>query len=476
MRLFKNHPLASVLSASSLLLLAASASAQMNDPLPNPIDPENGLIVVSFDEFATLPDIDGETARMMLLSDEPATERLFVNDMRGPLYTVSYDGSDVTLYLDINAPEWDIDVQYGGRERGFQSFVLHPDFGEQGAAGYGHFYTFSDVTDTEPEPDFVPGGGADTHDTVLHRWVANDPSAPTYDGSAPVEMMRFEQPFANHNGGLLAFNPLVSEGDDDYGILYISSADGGSGGDPLNLGLDLSSNYGKLLRIDPLGDNSDNGHYGIPADNPFVDEDGVRPEIYAYGMRNPQRFGWDPDNGNLFLADIGQNMIEKVSLVPRGGNLGWRDWEGSFQFVGQGQISMDSPRSDSSVVYPVVEYTRFDPLMQSRAAVTGVHVYREGEIEPMLDRVFFGDFVTGEILHFDADDLPQGGNEGISRLLLDDGSGEPKTLLQVIQAKNDEQGQAQVDRTDLRFGTGPDNQFFILNKHDGVIRLLKPQS
>lgn len=473
MRSLINYPLVTALSASSLLLLAASASAQINDPLPAPIDQESGLIVVSFDEFASLPDIEGEAARPMLLREEPTTERLFVNDMRGPLYSVSYDGSEVMLYLDINAPEWGIDVQYSTRERGVQSFAFHPDFGRSGAPGYGHFYTWSDVTDTQPEPDFVPNGGADTHDTVLHRWVASNPAAPTYDGEAPVEMMRFEQPFANHNGGLLAFNPLVSEGDDDYGVLYISSADGGSGGDPLNLGLDLSSNFSKLLRIDPMGDNSDNGRYGIPADNPFVGEDGVRPEIYAYGMRNPQRFGWDPDNGNLFLADIGQNMIEKVSLVPRGGNLGWRDWEGSFQFVGQGQISMDSPRSDSSVVYPVVEYTRFDPLMQSRAAVTGVHVYREGEIEAMLDRVFFGDMVTGEILHFDADNLPQGGNEGISRLLLDDGSGEPRTLLQVIQDKNAEQGRAPAARADMRFGTGTDNQFFILNKHDGVIRLLK---
>lgn len=472
MHVFNAQPLVTALSATSLLLLAASTSAQINDPLPANIDADRGLIVVTFEEFASLPEVDGEAARPMLLVDEPRTQRLFVNDMTGPLYTIDYAGNDVTLYLDINAPEWGVGVQSGGRERGFQSFALHPDFGRAGAPGYGHFYTWSDVVDTEPEPDFVPDGGVNTHDTVLHQWVASDPSAPTYDGSAPVELMRFEQPFANHNGGLLAFNPLAGQGDDDYGMLYIGSADGGSGGDPLNLALNLGSNYGKLLRIDPLGDNSDNGRYGIPADNPFVNEDDVRPEIYAYGMRNPQRFGWDPDNGNLFLADIGQNMVEKISLVPRGGNLGWRDWEGSFRFIGQGQITTDNPRHDTEVVYPVAEYTRFDPLMQSRAAVTGVVVYREGDIDAMRDRVFFGDFVTGEILHFDADNLPGGGNEGISRLLLDDGSGEPKTLLQLVQEKNAEQGRNPADRTDLRFGTGPDNQVFILNKHDGVIRRL----
>jgi len=459
---------------AALLALGTAALAQTtNNPFPAPIETEDGLIVVDVVDFATVPDSDGEAARMMLLVDEPGTGRLFVNDMRGPLHTVSYDGQTVTLYVDINAPQWDVGVEYGGRERGFQSFALHPEFGEAGAPGYGHFYTWSDVTDNQTPADFVPNGGSNTHHTVLHEWVANDASATTYDGGPPSELMRFEQPFGNHNAGHLAFNPLVSPGDTDYGLLYIGSADGGSGGDPLNLSLDLSSGFGKILRIDPLGENSSNGRYGIPDDNPYAqDGNNTLGEIYASGMRNPQRFGWDPTNGNLFMADIGQNIVEKVSLVPHGGNLGWNDWEGSFRFLSRAEVATDYPRSDASVTYPAVEYGRYDPIMHGRVAVTGVHVYREGDIDQMRNRVFFGDFVSGEILHFDADNIPQGGTEGIRRLLLRNGNGEPRTFLQLIQDTNLAQGRSPADRTDLRFGTGPGNAFFLLNKHDGTIRQL----
>jgi glucose/arabinose dehydrogenase len=149
----------------------------------------------------------------------------------------------------------------------------------------------------------------------------------------PRELMRFEQPFGNHNAGPPGLQSSGCSRRPDYGLLYIGSADGGSGGDPLNLSQDPMSAFGKILRIDPLGSNSSNGAYGIPSGNPFVGDDGTLPEIYASGMRNPQRFGWDPVNGNLFMADIGQNIVEKVSLVPTGGNLGWNDWEGSYRFM-----------------------------------------------------------------------------------------------------------------------------------------------
>ncbi len=173
--------------------------------------------------------------------------------------------------------------------------------------------------------------------------------------------------------GLITFHPFSEPGDDNYGLLYIGSADGGSGGDPLNLSLDLSSNFGKILRIDPLGSDSDNGQYGIP------------------------------DN---------------------------------------------------------------------RVAVTGVHVFRSDIILQLRNRVLFGDMVNGELLHFNADNIPEGGTEGIRRMLLRDSDGEIKTFLEVIQQKNREQGRSPASRTDLRFGTGPDDQFFLLNKQDGTVRLL----
>ncbi len=460
-----------------LVVISFPLAAQntTNDPFPDPIKTEEGLVVVNAAEFASLPDYNGSPARMMILIDEPGTSRMFVNDMYGPVYSLSYDGSNVTLYVNINEPAWGIEVDYSGRERGFQSMAFHPDFGRQDAPGYGRFYTFADVPNEDTNIDFGTEEGNFTHQTVLHEWRAEDPFAAQYDGGAPRELMRFQQPFGNHNAGQLAFYPLAEPDENGYGLLYIGSADGGSGGDPLNLSLSLESAFGKILRIDPLGSNSANGQYGIPADNPFAGQDGALDEIYAYGMRNPQRFGWDPVNGNLFMADIGQNIVEKVSLVPKGGNLGWNEWEGSYRFISRSEIILDDPRSDPGVVYPAAEYGRYDPLMADRVAVTGVHVYRSGPVSQLMDKVLFGDMVNGEIFWFDADNLPEGGNQGFHRILLQDRSGEPKTFLQLIQEKNREQGKEEAPRTDLRFGTGPDDQFFLLNKQDGTIRVVIPE-
>jgi hypothetical protein len=217
------------------------------------------VIRVDYREFATIPDVGGQPARPMLLIDEPGTRRLFVNDMRGPLYAVSRDGRTVAEWLDIDDPEWGRRVQSSGRERGFQSFAIQPQFAQDGAPGFGKLYTWSDVADTAPVPDFVPGGGGDSHDTVLLEWTARTPSAAQYDGGPPRELLRIQQPFGNHNGGQIAFNPFARPGDADYGLLYIGNADGGSAGDPLNLAQNLAAPYGKILRIDPLGSSAKNG-------------------------------------------------------------------------------------------------------------------------------------------------------------------------------------------------------------------------
>jgi hypothetical protein len=460
------------------LLLSVSLYAQRpTDPFPAPIPATEGVIQVSFSEFASIPDVDGEAARMMLLVDEPGTRRMFVNDMRGPLFTVSYDGATVTEYLDINASRWGVNVESGGRERGFQSFAVHPQFGEPGTPGFGKLYTWTDSSNTAPQPDFSPGGGGNTHATVLFEWTAGDPAADMYDGGAPRELLRLEQPFRNHNAGHMSFNPLVAPGAADFGLLYVGVADGGSGGDPLGVGQDLGVPFGKILRIDPLGSDSGNGQYGIPVSNPFVSDGDARTlgEIYAYGARNPQRFGWDPQNGNLFLADIGQNIVEELTLVPAGANLGWNMWEGSFGYVDRSGVSLTDQRADPGATYPVVEYGQIDPLFQDQSAITGVHVYRSETIPQLANLVLFGDFPSGEIFYIQADALPNGGQDALRRILLNDG-GEPKTLLEVIREKNVEQGRTPAARADLRFASGPEDHVFLLNKHDGTIRLLAPDA
>jgi glucose/arabinose dehydrogenase len=462
---------------ASLLAVAAALPAQPPArPVP-PIDTTTGVKVVNVADFASVPDISGVAARMMILVDEPGTRRLFVNDMRGPLYTVSYDGKTVTPYVDINDSTWGVHVQSQGRERGFQSFAFHPQFGRAGTAGYGKFYTWSDSRNNQATPDFRPGGGTNTHHTVLHEWTAKNAASATYDGGPPRELMRLEQPFSNHNGGMLAFNPLDRAGSEGFGLLYIGAADGGSGGDPLNLAQNLSSVFGKILRIDPLGKNSANGKYGIPASNPFAKAGApanALGEIYAYGVRNPQRFGWDAKNGRMYVADIGQNIVEEVSPVTAGANLGWNVWEGSFGYRGRGGVDATKPRGDPSMIFPSVEFAHGDPPMQGRAAVTGVHVFRTPSIPALQNTVVFGDNPSGEIFYFDADNVPQGGSDGIHRVLLRNAGGEPKTFLQLVREKNSQQGKQQATRTDLRFGTGPEGKMYLLNKADGTIRVLTP--
>lgn len=453
------------------VVLAAPALAQTsNDPYPA-IRATEDVIRVDYREFATLPDIDGGAARMMLLVQEPGARNLFVNDMRGALYRISGDGRTVAQYVNIDDARWNREVQSMGRERGFQSFAFHPQFNQGGAPGFGKFYTWADVTDTVSMPDYTPSEQRNTHATVLLEWTAKTPGAATYDGDAPRELLRLQQPFANHNGGLIAFNPLARPGRTDFGMLYVGSADGGSGGDPMSMAQNMESPFGKILRIDPLGRNSRNGKYGIPADNPFVATRGALGEIWASGVRNPQRFGWDPANGSLYVADIGQGTVEELSPVPKGANLGWNVWEGSFRYAGRGGVDTTGRRGDRSMTYPIAEYDHSDPVLSNRAAVTGVIVYRGAAIPQLRDRILFGDMPSGEVFSITANDTLANGQDHVRRVLLND-NGEARTLLQLIREKNAQQGRQAASRADLRFGTGPDDQVFLLNKADGVVRLL----
>ena len=290
------RPVVAAAGAVAGLVIAGPAVAQItNDPFPDPIPASEGVIIVGLEEFAVLPNIDGAPARPMVLVDEPGSGRLFVNDMWGLVYAISYDGS-VTQYLNAREPRWGVLVETPElapiMEVGLQSFAFHPQFNEPGTAGYGKLYTWIDTDEMASDPDFVPGGGGATHDIVLLEWTARDPTSVTYEGGRPRELFRVEQPFENHNGGRIGFNPLSSPGDPDFGLLYVGMADGGAAGDQLDIAQNLGSVFGKILRIHPLGSNSANGRYGVPADNPYARDglDRTLGEIYASGVRNPQGF------------------------------------------------------------------------------------------------------------------------------------------------------------------------------------------
>jgi len=199
----------------------------------------------------------------------------------------------------------------------------------------------------------------------------------------------------------------------------------------------------------------------------------------AHHLKNRNTRGWELVNALrarhllLLTATPIQNSIEELSLASSGADLGWNDWEGSYRFISRGVLDFSDPRSDPDVSYPVVEYGHGDPLLTNRHAITGVVAYRHDRIPQLNALLLFADYPSGEIFYVSADDLPDGGEDAIRRILLREGDAE-RTFLEIIQDETVERGLDPTPRTDLRFGTGPDGRVFLLNKHDGVVREIVP--
>ena len=292
-----------------------------------------------------------------------------VTEADGPIALVSRAGTD-TLYVAerdgrvrplsggaLGEPILDIsddvvtDVEQG---------LLDIEFSADGATLYVH-YSVAPNGDTRVVSYAVDG---DTVDTGSRR-----------------ELLAVEQPFANHNGGSIEIGP--------DGYLYVALGDGGSGGDPEGNGQDTQALLGKVLRIDPAGTTGDD--YAIPADNPFADGSEGAPEVWLYGVRNPWRITFDPETGDLWVADVGQDAFEEIDLLPasagagRGANLGWNEMEGTHPFEGG-----ENPEGG---VLPVFEYDRDE----GGCSITGGVVYRGAAI-PALDGAYlFTDFCDGRL-------------------------------------------------------------------------------
>jgi glucose/arabinose dehydrogenase len=251
-------------------------------------------------------------------------------------------------------------------ERGLLGFAVAPDFN---ATGIFYVYLTNLAGDSE-----------------IRRYQTFAGNRDQADPASGDIILTFTQPFSNHNGGWLDFGP--------DGFLYLGSGDGGSGGDPQNNGQNTNTLLGKILRLDvrsdafpadPLRD------YAIPANNPFAGAGG-RPEIWAYGLRNPFRASFDPLTGNLWIGDVGQNAVEEVDLMrpgDGGANFGWRVFEGTQLFSGPA-IAGTTP--------PVAEYGHGSSLTQGNS-ITGGHVYR-GPVEALRGQYIFGDFVNGNMWSF----------------------------------------------------------------------------
>ncbi len=202
----------------------------------------------------------------------------------------------------------------------------------------------------------------------------------TADPATERVVLQVEQPFSNHNGGQIELGP--------DGYLYIALGDGGSGGDPLGSGQDLSTLLGAMLRIDPDADGGETG-YGVPTDNPFVNDSTARPEIWAYGLRNPWKFSFDSATGELWIGDVGQNNLEEIDVIPPGAggaNFGWAIREGNAAFADQVPDGFDP-------VEPLYVYGR-----DRGCSVTGGYVYRGSRIPDFNGVYLFSDFCETQLV------------------------------------------------------------------------------
>ena len=288
-------------------------------------------------------------------------ERVFVVEQGGLIRLVKNGTTLGTAFLDLTGP-----VKSGG-EQGLLSLAFAPDY-----AASGLFYVY--YTADSPSGELTI---AEYRAQTPHR--ADPQSART--------LLSFDQPFANHNGGGLAFGP--------DGYLYIATGDGGGGGDPDENAQDLGELLGKLLRIDPRG--AGPVQYTIPPDNPFVDEPAARDEIWAYGLRNPWRFSFDRATGDLVIGDVGQGSWEEIDFSAsasgrgRGLNFGWGCWEGR-QVYGPNASRPDCDPLPRNHTNPVHEYPH-----ARGCSITGGYVLRDPALPALAGRYVYGDFCDGDL-------------------------------------------------------------------------------
>jgi glucose/arabinose dehydrogenase len=300
-------------------------------------------------------------------------ERLFVVQQNGVIRIVADGRVSEQRFLDIRDQ-----VGLQGNEQGLLSVAFHPDF-----ANNGYFYV--NYTNLE-------------FDTVISRFQVNPANPDTADPTSEQILLIIPQPYPNHNGGLVKFGP--------DGYLYIGMGDGGSQGDPHNHGQDASTLLGDMLRIDV---NVPDVPYGIPESNPFVGDSRKRGEIWATGLRNPWRFSFDRETGDLYIADVGQNQWEEVNFQPAnssgGENYGWNILEGTHCYQAE---NCDT----AGLIPPIFEYDH-----SQGCSITGGYVYRGVQFPELRGNYFVADYCSGLIWRL----FPQADGRWDSALVLESG-------------------------------------------------------
>jgi len=352
------------LAVLGILAGCADGNAEPNPPADPPSEPP---VQPPPDPPPPPPPADGLALGLARVADglafplhltaPPGDPRLFVLEKGGRI-RVLRDGTILPApFLDVSAAVSD------GFEQGLLGLAFHPQYATNGR----FFVHFTNTA-------------GDTR-LVAYRVSAADPDVA--DPATADTLLRVEQPFANHNGGMIAFGP--------DGMLYMALGDGGSGGDPQGNGQDGGDLLGSLLRLDVSGPSG----YAVPADNPFVGRGGVRPELWDLGLRNPWRFAFDRETGDLYIADVGQGDREEIDVAPatggrnagRGRNYGWDLMEGRRCFE-----SCDT----TGLTLPVLDYDHSG----GACSVTGGYVYRGQAIPALRGTYFYADYCAGWVRSF----------------------------------------------------------------------------
>lgn len=332
---------------------------------------------------------DGFTSPLGLAMPDDGSNRMFINDQLGQIWIIDADGTRLdTPFLDIADRMPEIGIDFGGGfvfdERGLLGVAFHPDY-----ANSGRFYVcYNAPLEASDPPEF------NSRLRLAEFSVSADPNVA--DASSQRVILEVIKPQFNHNGGQIAFGP--------DGFLYMSVGDGGGANDTsdghtpgLGNGQDRTKLLGKILRLDVDGEEP----YAVPADNPFVDDDATRDEIYAFGFRNPYRFSFDMGGERrLFVGDAGQDLFEEVSIVTAGGNYGWNIREGEHCFDPDAPTEPPTACDDTGangepLVDPIIEYPHFDDSgAPIGITVLGGYVYRGSDITDLTGEYVFGDFST----------------------------------------------------------------------------------
>jgi uncharacterized protein (TIGR03118 family) len=398
--------------SSAIDVTVGGGGTKIDDPIPAKIPKGNVTI-----ELQTV--LDGLISPLGIAMPDDNSGRMFVYDQVGLVYLVTNGVKADAPLLDVQSRL--VPLTPGYDERGLLGVAAHPNFTEHPLV-----YTYTSEPNG-PMADFMimlDPPKTNNCQGVITEWRIDSANTNRLDPASRRELLRLDKPQFNHNGGAIRFGP--------DGFLYFAIGDGGNADDqgdghsPGGNAQDKTKILGKVLRIDVDGRNSANGQYGVPTDNPFINEVGTLPEIYALGVRNPYSFGFDKQTGDLLLGDVGQNNVEEADKVVKGGNLGWSIKEGTFYFdpngTNNGFVTTAPVRTvPPDLIEPFVEYDHDEGLaiiggfMYRGAAVTslsGKYVFADwGKFNTPAGRLFYwdgGDATAVKELKIDTGDRPVG--------------------------------------------------------------------